>query len=439
MGEPQTSPTISTRLQRIAEKAKASPSEVFRSLAHLITPELLKLAAHRTRKDGAPGVDGQSGEDYMRDLDANIAALWERLQTQRYRAPAVRRVHIPKADGRQRPLGIPTFEDKIVQRAVVMVLECIYEQDFLPCSYGFRPGRSAHGAVEALWEGMMSMGGGWVLDADIRDFFGTLDHAKLREILRQRVVDGALLRLIGKWLNAGVLEEGRLTRTRSGTPQGGVISPLLANAYLHEVLDVWVERDVLPRLRGRAFLVRYADDFVMVFEHRSDAERLLEVLAKRFAKYGLTLHPTKTRLVRFRRPPDDERPGTFDFLGFTHFWSRSRRGAPVIKRKTSSARLCRALREIADWCRRHLHVPVRDQQRILNAKIRGHCWYYGITGNSPSLTTYHFHVRRIWRRWLCRRSHAARKPWLWFQRLLRVFPLQPPTAFRSVCRRPANP
>lgn len=434
MEEPQTSPTISTKLQRIAEKAKASPSEAFRSLAHLITPELLKLAAKRVRKDGAPGSDGQSGEDYMRDLDANIAALWKRLKEQRYRAPAVRRIRIPKADGRTRPLGIPTFEDKVVQRAVVMVLESIYEQDFLPCSYGFRPGRSAHDAVESLREGMMSMGGGWVLDADIRDFFGTLDHAKLRDILRQRVVDGGLLRLIGKWLNAGVLEDGNLTYQRSGTPQGAVISPLLANVYLHEVLDLWVEREVLPRLRGRAFLVRYADDFVMVFEQRSDAERVLEVLPKRLAKYGLTLHPEKTRLVPFRRPSDDERPGTFDFLGFTHFWSRSRRGAPVIKRKTSSASMCRALRAISEWCRRNLHVPISAQRRILNTKIRGHCWYFGITGNSPSLATYHFHVRRIWRHWLRRRSHASRRSWSWFQGILRVYPLQAPTAFRSACR-----
>jgi len=330
-----TPETISTKIERIATLARQMPGVALRTLAHHIDIDWLKEAHRRTRKDGAAGVDGQTAEEYAANLESNLQSLLDRAKSgDHYRAPPVRRVHIPKGDGsKTRPIGIPTFEDKILQRAVVMVLEPVYEQDFMDCSYGFRPGRSAHQALEALWKQTMAMGGGWVLEADIENFFGSVDHAKLREVLSQRVRDGVLIRLIGKWLKAGVMEEGVVYHPDTGTPQGGVASPLLANVFLHEVVDVWFEREVKPRMRGRATLFRYADDLVMVFETEEDARRVADVLPKRFEKYGLRLHPEKTRLVRFERPgpkpPSDdggEGPGSFDLLGFTHFWGRSQKG-----------------------------------------------------------------------------------------------------------------
>jgi len=439
MEEAPTSQPVSPNLRRIAKMAKESPELCFRTLAHHITPELLRLAAHRTRRDGAAGIDGQTGDEYLANLDGNVKALWERLRAGRYRAPAVRRVHIPKGDGKTRPLGIPTFEDKVVQRAAVMVLEQIYEQDFLPCSFGFRPGRSAHDALHDLRERLRRMDGGWVIDADIRDFFGSLDHAQLREFLSQRVGDHSMMRLIGKWLNAGVLEAGRVTRSDRGTPQGGVISPLLANVYLHEVLDNWFERDVKPRLRGQAFLTRYADDFVMGFTKHEDAVRVLEVLGKRFAKHGLQLHSEKTRLVDFRCPQGDAKSGTFVFLGFTHFWAVSRKGNQVVKRRTAAKRFARALRSVNEWCRLNRHLPLADQHAMLARKLRGHCAYYGITGNSDALVRFRYRLVHLWRKWLCRRSHAARKPWAWFNRICEIYPLPQARAIHSSLSPHAKP
>ncbi|MEK7371691.1 MAG: group II intron reverse transcriptase/maturase, partial [candidate division NC10 bacterium] len=309
--------------------AKVMPGVPLSTLAHHIDVDWLREAYRRTRKDGARGVDGQSAGQYEEHLEDNLQSLLGRAKSGTYRAPPVRRVHIPKGDGSQmRPIGVPTFEDKVLQRAVAMVLEAVYEQEFHDFSYGFRPGRSAHQACEALQNASVRMAGGWVLEVDIRKFFDTLVHQQLTAILRQRVRDGVILRLIGKWLNAGVMEGLMLSHPESGTPQGGVISPLLANIYLHEVLDEWFVREVQPRLRGRAALVRYADDLVFVFARKDDAERVFEVLPKRFGKYGLTLHPDKTRLVPFHRPDrgdgGGDGPGTFDFLGFTHHWGLSR-------------------------------------------------------------------------------------------------------------------
>jgi group II intron reverse transcriptase/maturase len=394
---------------------------------HLDLPWLLE-AYQRTRKDGAAGVDGQTALDYEADLLGNLRGLVDRAKSGTYWAPPVRRVHIPKGTGtaETRPLGIPTFEDKVLQRAVVMVLEAIYEQDFYPCSYGFRPGRSAHQALGDLWQQTMQSGGGWILEVDIRKFFDTLDHAHLRRLLRQRIRDGVLLRLIDKWLNAGVLEEGSLSYPEAGTPQGGVISPLLANVYLHYVLDEWFEREVKPCLRGRAFLIRYADDFVIGFTDEADARRVQEVLPKRFGKYGLTLHSEKTRLVPFRRPPQRptrespprERPGTFDFLGFTHFWGKSRRGANVVKQQTAASRLRRVIRRIADWCRRNSQRRLAEQHRGLSQQLVGHYGYYGIVGNANALVMVYNRVTELWRRWLSRRSWAGRLSWDGFKRLL---------------------
>jgi len=315
-----------------------------------------------------------------------------------------------------------------------MLLEAVYEQDFLDCSYGFRPGRSAHQALETLRNGLMDMAGGWVLEVDIKKFFDTLDHAHLRELLRRRVRDGVLTRLVGKWLNAGVLESGQLSYPEAGTPQGGVISPLLANVYLHEVLDVWFERDVKLRLRGRAFLVRYADDFVIVLSCEEDARRVLDVLPKRFGKYGLTLHPEKTRLVEFRRPPFS-RPtggeggtgaGTFDLLGFTHFWGRSRKGNWVVQRRTARSRFSRALKRVREWCRLYRHEPVGRQRAALAQKLRGHYGYYGIGWNTVGIRRFYREVVRVWRKWLDRRSQRARMNWDKMNRLLKRHPLPVP-------------
>jgi RNA-directed DNA polymerase len=408
---------VFTKRPRIAELAKQSPQRGFTSLNHHLDLVWLVAAYQRTRKDGAPGVDGQTAQDYGLTLLDNLETLLDRAKSGSYRAPPVRRVRIPKGTGKEtRPLGIPTLEDKVLQRAVVMALEPIYEQDFLNGSYGFRPGRSAHQALEALWKQTMDLGGCWLLEVDIRKFFDTLDHAHLRTLLRQRVRDGVLLRWIDKWLQAGVLEGLELTYPEAGTPQGGVISPLLANIYLHYVLDAWFAKDVQPRLKGQAFLVRYADDFVLGFTQEEDARRVLAVLPKRFGKYGLTIHPDKTRLVPLARPTNQpsavagqgvSSPGSFDFLGFTHYWSRSKKGNWVVKRKTASSRFQRAIKKIAAWCRLNRQLSLGEQYRALWRKLVGHFTYYGILGNLAALQRFRYEVLGVWRKWLSRRHRRG--------------------------------
>ena len=438
---------LSTKQQRIAELAKEAADMSFTSLNHLIDLPWLRRAYAATRKDGAVGVDGQTAEEYEKDLQSNLQSLLDRAKSGAYRAPPVRRVHIPKGQGEEtRPVGIPTFEDKILQRAVVMVLQTIYEQDFLDCSYGFRPGRSAHQALHSLREQIMAGKGCGILEVDIRRCFDTLDHARLRELLQQRVRDGVLLRLIGKWLNAGVLEGGIMTFPEAGTPQGGVISPLLANIYLHYVLDVWFADTVKPRLQGHAFLIRYADDFVIGFALEADARRVLEVLPKRLGKYGLTLHPDKTRLVSFRRPGRDsgddaaakDKPGTFDLLGFRHYWCRSRKGYWVVMRKTAPSSFRRALRKIARWCRWRRHDAIAEQHQVLSRKVRGHYAYFGITCNNAALKRFFRAVVCRWRKWLSRRKRGSPIPWPKFAELLKRFPLPPPVIVHSVYRHAAN-
>ena len=318
--------TVSTKQQRIATLAQRSPQMAFTSLAYLMDREWMHEAFRRTRRDGAPGVDGQTVEEYERDLEGNLEELLERAKSGTYRALPVRRAYIPKGKGKPpRPIGIPAVEDKILQRAVVMLLEPIYEQDFCDGSHGFRPDRSAHGALESLWQQLMAQRGGWLVEFDIRKFFDELDRGHLREILQQRVRDGVVMRLIGKWLQAGVMEKGQVHYPDAGTPQGGVLSPILANVYLHEVLDRWFEAEIRPRLYGQGFLIRYADDGVFGFTDRRDAQRLLTALHRRFGRYGLTLHEEKTRIVSFQQPGSgvsrqdsgpQERPGSFDFLGY---------------------------------------------------------------------------------------------------------------------------
>ncbi|WP_435007633.1 group II intron reverse transcriptase/maturase [Tundrisphaera lichenicola] len=425
---------MSTKRQRIAELARDAPDMAFTNLAHHIDIDWLLMAYLQTRKDGAVGVDGQTAADYEANLMGNLQALLDRAKSGTYVAPPVRRVHIPKAGspGETRPLGIPTFEDKLLQRAVLMVLEPVYEADFLEVSHGFRPGRGAHGALDSLWKRAMNLGCCWIVDVDLRRFFDSIDHGHLREFLRRRVRDGVILRLIGKWLNAGVLEDGAVTTPEAGTPQGGVISPLLANIVLHYVLDEWFEKEVRPRLKGEAFLTRYADDFVIGLAREDDARRIMEVLPKRMSKYGLTVHPEKTRLVRFEPPePDDSdtedrgrtEPRTFDFLGFTHYWGRTQAGGWVIKRQTAKSRLRRALQALSAWCRANRHEAIEEQHRTLKQKLHGHFGYYGITGNYFSLQVFLEGSRRIWRQWLSRRRRGGPLSWFDFVRLEKRYPL----------------
>jgi RNA-directed DNA polymerase len=433
MDETQGSTPISTRLERIATLARQHRDQPLTTLAHHIDLDWLREAHRRTRKDGATGVDGQTADEYAMHLEGNLRSLLERAKSGTYRAPPVRRAYIPKDSGEMRPLGIPTFEDKVLQRAVAMLLEAVYEQEFLDCSYGFRPGRSAQQALDVVHREASKMAGGWVIEIDIRKYFDSIDHGRLREVLRGRIRDGVVQRLIGKWLNAGVLEDGAVTRPEAGSPQGGVVSPILANIFLHEALDGWFHRDVRGRLRGRAHLVRYADDVAMLFEYEEDARRVMAVLPERFGKYGLTLHPEKTRLLAFKRPDqvgyrsDDEdgpdEPGTFDFLGFTIHWAKSpMTGKWVVKTRTASDRFRRALRSISQWCKQHRHEPLEVQQRALGLKLRGHYGYYGRKGNRSRLWRLLHWTKRVWWRWLHRRSQRG-LTWEAMTRLLRRYPL----------------
>ncbi len=436
---------VSTKQRRIAELAKQSPQMSFTSLAYMMDVPWLLEAYRRTRKDGAVGVDGVTAEEYEKHLEENLQSLLDRAKSGTYRAPPVRRVHIPKGSGSEtRPIGIPTLEDKVLQRAVVMLLEPIYEEDFHECSYGFRPGRSAHQALDALWKCSMRVGGGWVLEVDLRKFFDTIDHAHLRDFLQQRVRDGVLVKLIGKWLNSGVMEDGAVSYPKKGSPQGGVISPLLSNVFLHYVLDQWFEQVARPRLKGSAHLVRFADDFAMVFSREDDARRIMEVLPKRFEKYGLTVHPEKTRLIDFRRPrrhhsgcdndSGGHKPGAFDLLGFTHYWTMNHKGRWIIRRKTMKSRLARAIRSVRQWCRLNRHNPIKQQYDKLVQKVRGHYAYYGITGNWASLKSFFHGVQRSWRFWLNRRNRERSMTWDKFRRLLRRYSLPRPRIVHSYVR-----
>jgi RNA-directed DNA polymerase len=429
MTDTQRSDYVSTVQQRIAELARERPKECFTALNHYLTVDWLKAAFERVKRDSAPGVDGQSWEEYWQGLEKNLPDLLDRVKSGSYLAPPVKRVHIPKGDGKEtRGIGMPTIEDKLLQRAIAMLLEPIFEQDFKPFSYGFRPGRSAHQALAWIWSQCTNQGIRWILEVDIRKYFDTLKKAWLRKFLDRRVRDGVVRRLIDKWLAAGVWEKGQISYPEDGTPQGGVISPLLSNIYLHEVLDCWYEQEVKPRMKGRIFLVRFADDFILGFECKEDAEKVYRVLFKRFDKYGLSLHPEKTRLVPFGRPPamangpsDSPKPGSFDFLGFTHYWAKSRKGRWVIWRKTMRKRITRGLKAMNQWCRENRHEPMLRQVEQLGRKLKGHFGYYGITGNFASLQRFRWEVIKIWRKWLARRGDPKGMPWARMNQLLQIF------------------
>ncbi|MGD0235484.1 MAG: group II intron reverse transcriptase/maturase [Syntrophorhabdales bacterium] len=431
-----SSQTVSTKLQWIAERAVRDPKRVFTSLAHLIDIDFLKEAYHRTRKNAAPGVDGVTAEEYGKNLDENLRNLHERLRTGRYKAPPAKRVWLDKDDGGKRPIGMAGFEDKIAQRAVAMILGAVYEQDFEDFSHGFREGHSQHQALHELREKCREIGVAWIVDADVAKFFDSLDWNLLLKIIKRRVNDGALLRLIGKWLNAGVMEGLTLIHPEKGTPQGGVISPVLSNIFLHHVLDRWYVRDVRPRLQGRSFLIRFADDFLIGCEREDDARRVLAALPKRFNLFKLAIHPEKTALIRFRKPSSvkktDNENGTFEFLGFTHFWAKARQGFWVIKRQTAKKRLSRAMTSLWQWCRDHRHDSLSEQYRMLCLKLRGHYQYYGVRTNYRMLVAVMRQVEKAWRYWLSRRSSKGYIGWEDFERLRRVFPLPKPRIYHAI-------
>jgi RNA-directed DNA polymerase len=421
--------TVSTKLARIAEQSKRNPTMVFTTLAHLMDEDFLKEAFHQLRKDAAAGVDQIRAKEYAEDLEGNIRELHKRLRERRYKAQPARRAWAKKDDGSQRPLAILALEDKIVQRAVAMLLEAVYEPMFHEFSFGFRRGRSAHQALTYLRQQCLELNINWILDVDIQKFFDSIDRGHLREILKRRVNDGTILQLIGKWLNAGVLEEEKIVKTENGTLQGAVISPILANIFLHTVLDEWFKQEVEPRIRGRCFLVRFADDFVCGFQYRGGAEWVFEELPKRFEKYGLTIHPKKSRLVQFSRPywSKGKGPGTFDFLGFTHYWGKTRAGGWTIKRITQKKRLRRFMKALWEWCKRNRHIRVTEQHQMLCAKLRGHYQYYGVRGNYKMLEVVFEHAERTWKRWLGRRTRDGKIAWEEFEDSYRkVFPLPTP-------------
>lgn len=429
MTDAPTSSSMPTKLMRLAERAKWDPRSQMRSIAYVIDEELLGEAFGRIRKDAAVGVDRVSKEHYGRRLEENLRSLHERMKGGRYRHQDIRRVHIPKAPGKTRPIGISTIEDKVVQNALTMVLGVIYEPAFSDCSYGFRPGRSAHDALRTLNAASMRGEINWVLEADIESFFDSLDRKRLMEMLRQRLADEGFVRLIGKCLHVGVLDGEEYTEPDVGTAQGSTLSPILGNIYLHHVLDAWFESEVKPRLAGKARLVRYADDFVLGFERKEDAEQVTQMVHQRMAEYGLRLHPEKTRLVPFQRPQRQgggKGPGTFDFLGFTLQWRRTRKGHWGQNFSTRKARLQRAIQAIADYCRSHRHWTVKEQHASLCKRIRGHINYFGVNGNLARVAQVVYAATRLWYKWLRRRGQRTRLNWQRFGELLRAFPLPRP-------------
>jgi RNA-directed DNA polymerase len=421
---------MSPGLLKVVERAQREPEGRFHALAQLIDMPALERAYRRQRSDAAVGIDGVTKEQYGQALEVNLQDLHARLKAKRYRHQPIRRVHIPKAQGKTRPIGISAFEDKVVQDAVREVLEAIYEQDFLGCSYGFRPGRSAHDAVRTLEQSVHRGEVRWIFEADIVSFFDSLDRTELKKMLEVRVADGSLLRLIGKCLHVGVLDGEVVVEPELGTVQGSVLSPLLGNIYLHYVLDRWFATEVKPRLRGKTTLIRYCDDFIIGFEREDDARRVRVVLEKRLGRFGLTLHPDKTRLLPFWRPPMTQQrgqgPATFDFLGFTFYWRRTRIGHWRMGCKTRRASLRRAKQAIYDWCRRHRHQPVEAQHAALSRRLRGHFNYFGVNGNFQSLLQLVGATKRAWYKWLCRRSQRKRLTWERFTDFLRQRPLPRP-------------
>lgn len=413
-------------LNRVRRVAKGDGKLRFTALLHHVTVDLLRSSYYKLKKRAAPGVDGVTWQEYGRDLEARLSDLHRRIHSGAYRARPSRRVWIPKADGRQRPLGIAALEDKVVQHAVGTVLSQVWEEDFLGFSYGFRPGRSQHNALDALYVGITRRRVNWMLDLDIRAFFDRIEHSWMIKFVEHRIGDRRIVRLIQKWLKAGVMEQGRWSETEEGTPQGSVISPILANLYLHYVLDLWVKQWRRNKAKGDVIIVRYADDAVLGFQHRAEAERFLEELGERVAKFGLELHPEKTRLIEFgryaaksRQERGERRPETFNFLGFTHICGTNQgTGYFVIHRKTMGKRMAAKLKEIKATLQQRMHRSLADTIRWLQSLVRGYFQYHAIPGNEVRLQAFRHDVLRLWMRQLRRRSQRSR--WTWERFLERL-------------------
>ena len=430
-------PVMTTGLERIAAKAREDRKLKFTSLAHHVTEELLWESVNHIPNTSAAGSDGQTVQEAKENFKQWAPEMLRAIHNQGYRPPPILRVFIPKPGKKEkRPLGIPCVTDRVLQRSVAAVLSAIYEQDFLPCSFGGRPRLGAHHALATLGEilsGVPAMS--YVLEADLKNFFGSLDHGCALRFLEERVGDPRIISLVRRWLKAGILEKGEVTANEKGAPQGASVSVLLSNLYLHEVLDLWFERQVKPRLRGEAYLVRYIDDFVICFQFREDAERVQTVLSKRLNKFALALEPSKTKLVKFGRFAQREarvqgkRTETFSFLGFTHYGTCNRKGNYKVGRKTEKSRLRRTMANLRELMRDMRHWSLKDQVCRLNQSLRGHYAYYGLAGNWRSLHRVYRFVERYWHEMLCSRSWAATLTWEVFHRLRDLFPLQRPTIY----------
>ena len=416
---------------QIADRAKKHPNEALTNLHEFIDEGMLHTSFTNLNKIGASGVDGETWLNYHEKRSKRIAQLLAAFKSGEYRAPNIRRVYIPKGEGKLRPLGLPTVEDKLLQTAVTRVLTPVYEQIFHPASFGFRPGKSQHQAVEKLFKEVSFRNKRYIIDADMQNYFGSINHQCLREFLDRRIKDGVIRKMIDKWLKAGILEDGRIEYPTEGTPQGGSISPLLSNVYLHYVLDEWFNEQIQPLLKGESFIIRFADDFLLGFTNKEDAMRVMQVLPRRLGKYGLTLHPEKTKLIELGEEKEQQ-GSAFDFLGFTHYMSKSQKGKPVLKRKTSSKKLSGSLKRMSEWIRknRHGHIGVLIEE--LNQKLRGHYGYYGITFNLKKVRSYYEQTKRILHKWLNRRGGKQNWKWERFSQLIKEWiPLLKPKIYHS--------
>ena len=401
---------MSTVELQIAERARKFKGEALHNLHHFIDATLLQKSFEKLNKKSAAGIDGKTWQQYGLEFPERRESLLGEFKSGRYRAPALRRVYIPKDKHGQRPIDIATTEDKVLQESVRKVIEPIYEEDFKPFSYGFRPGRSQHQAIDHMFKQVSFQKMHYIIDADLKNYFGSINHGILREFLDKRVKDGVIRKMIDKWLKAGVMESGNISYPDRGTQQGSVISPILSNIYLHYALDEWFSEEIQPLLKGKSFIVRWADDFILGFTDKSDAERVMEVLPKRFAKHGLTLHPDKTKMIDLNSKRGKS-GRSFDFLGFTHYLGKSRKGNKVLMRKTSSKRLTKAIMKISSFIKVNRHMKLRDLIAAINVKLRGHYSYYGITFNTRSISCYFLQVKRALLKWLNRRG--GKRKWNW--------------------------